>query len=98
MIKHSKLNKKTKVSNIMLVISCAMIILYTAANFILQYYTSVEVSPTLTDKWFFFWSSEIFLIAGIKISKVLKDNKDDNTIDDVEAESEDEETEIIEEL
>ena len=63
---------KKKVSNIMLVISCVMIILYTAANFILQYFTSVEVSPTLTDKWFFFWSGELFLIAGIKISKVFK--------------------------
>ena len=66
---------KKKVSNIMLVISCMMIILYTAANFVLQYYTSVEVSPTLTDKWFFFWSSELFLIAGIKISKVFKGEK-----------------------
>ena len=63
---------KKKVSNIMLVISCVMIVLYAAADFILQYYTSVEVSPTLTDKWFFFWSSEIFLLAGIKVSKVLK--------------------------
>lgn len=77
---------KKKVSNIMLVISCVMIILYTAANFALQYFTSVEVSPTLTDKWFFFWSGEIFLLAGIKISKVLKgkDSEDvpveDNTI------------------
>jgi hypothetical protein len=68
---------KKKVSNIMLVISCAMIILYAVANFILQYYTSVEVSPTLTEHWFKFWSAEIFLLAGIKISKVFKGTKDD---------------------
>jgi hypothetical protein len=63
---------KKKVSNIMLAIACIMIILYTAADFILQYYTSIEVSPTLTTAWFTFWSSEIFLLASIKVSKVLK--------------------------
>ena len=73
---------KKKVSNIMLVVSCLMIILYTAANFVLQYFTSVEVSPTLTDKWFIFWSSEIFLIAGIKISKVIKGTKEDTESED----------------
>ena len=85
--------RKKKVSNIMLVISCLMIILYTAANFILQYYTSVEVSPTLTDKWFFFWSGEVFLLAGIKISKVLKGTKDN----DQECIEEDTEEESLEE-
>lgn len=63
---------KKKVSNIMLAITCTMIILYAAANFALQYFTSVEVSPTLTTAWFAFWSSEVFMLAGIKISKVLK--------------------------
>lgn len=74
-------NPKKKVSNIMLIISCVMIVFYAAADFILQYYTSVEVSPTLTDKWFFFWSSEIFLLAGIKVSKILKgvDKKEEIT-------------------
>lgn len=69
--------QKKKVSNIMLVISCLMIILYSIANFILQYYTSVEVSPTLTEHWFKFWSAEIFLLAGIKISKVFKGVNED---------------------
>jgi hypothetical protein len=49
-----------------------MIILYTAANFVLQYFTSIEVSPTLTTAWFSFWGSELFFISGIKISKVMK--------------------------
>jgi hypothetical protein len=68
---------KKKVSNIVLVLACIMIILYAAANFVLQYYTSVEVSPTLTTAWFTFWGSELFMLAGIKISKVLtnKDNE-----------------------
>jgi hypothetical protein len=79
-----KSKTKTKVSNIMLVISCIMITLYTAANFILQYFTSVEVSPTLTTAWFTFWSSELFLLAGIKISKVLT-NKDTDNQESLEA-------------
>ena len=68
---------KRKVSNLIVALACIMIILYAAANFVLQYYTSVEVSPTLTTAWFSFWGSELFLLAGIKISKVLK-NKDND--------------------
>lgn len=67
-----KEKQKKKVSNIMLVIVCIMIISYTAANFLLQYYTQVEVSPTLTKYWFGFWSAEVIALAGIKISKVFK--------------------------
>ena len=63
---------KKKISNIMLVVVCTMIVLYAAADFILQYYTSIEVSPTLTTAWFTFWGSEIVALTSIKISKVLK--------------------------
>lgn len=61
---------KRKVSNIMLVLICVMIILYTAANFILQYFTQIEVSPTLTTAWFTFWGTEIIALTVIKTSKV----------------------------
>lgn len=63
---------KKKVSNIMLVVICAMIFLYTAASFILQYFTSVEISSTLTTAWFAFWSVELISLAGIRVSKVVK--------------------------
>lgn len=66
---------KKKVSNIMLVLICIMIILYTAADFVLQYFTSIEVSPTLTTAWFSFWGTEIIALTVIKTSK-LKHNKD----------------------
>lgn len=59
----------------MLVLICTMIILYTIATFILQYFTSVEISPTLTTAWFAFWGTEIIALAAIKTSKV-KHNKD----------------------
>lgn len=61
---------KKKVSNIMLVVICVMIILYTVANFALQYFTSTEVSPTLTTAWFAFWGSELVCLTAIKTSKV----------------------------
>ena len=61
---------KRKVSNIMLVLICAMIIIYTVADFILQYFTSIEVSPTLTTAWFAFWGTEIIALTAIKTSKV----------------------------
>ena len=69
---------KRKVSNIMLVLICVMIILYTVADFILQYFTSIEVSPTLTTAWFAFWGTEIVALTAIKTSK-LKHGKDKNS-------------------
>ena len=63
---------KRKVSNIMLVIICIMIILYTAADFALQYFAGVEVSPTLTTAWFAFWGTEIVALTAIKTAKVMK--------------------------
>ena len=66
---------KKKVSNIMLVIICTMIILYTVADFALQYFTSIEVSPTLTTAWFAFWGTELVALAAIKTTKV-KHQKD----------------------
>ena len=63
---------KRKVSNIMLVVTCTMITLYAAANFLLQYFTSIEVSSTLTTCWFAFWGSEAGFLTCIKLSKVIK--------------------------
>lgn len=82
------LKPKKKVSNIMLVLICTMIILYTAANFVLQYFTSVEVSPTLTNAWFAFWGTEIVALTAIKTVKVIKDKKqeDSTTIDETNVE------------
>ena len=62
----------------MLVLICVMIILYTVADFALQYLVHVEVSPTLTNAWFAFWGTEIVALAVIKTSKV-KHGKDKST-------------------
>ena len=81
MAKHSKQKLKRKVSNIMLVLICTMIILYTIAAFILQYYTSVEISPTVTTAFFSFWGVEIVNLAIIKTSK-LKHGTDTTPVSD----------------
>jgi hypothetical protein len=66
-----KKNKnKKKVSNIMLVVVCLMIFLYTVASFLLQYYTQVEVSATLTSAWFAFWGTELINLMVIRTSKL----------------------------
>lgn len=80
-MKTKKKNKsKKKVSNIMLVLICTMIILYTAGTFMLQYFAGVEVSPTLTTAWFSFWGVELINLTLIKTTKV-KHNKDDSVED-----------------
>ena len=78
------MNKKPKkVSNIMLVIACTMITLYAIAAFALQYFISVEVSPTLTTAWFAFWGVELFNLMLIKTSKI-KHNQDIQTTEETE--------------
>ena len=67
----------TKVSNIMLAVVVIMIVGYVAVNFLLQYHTGVEVSPTITTCWFSFWGAEILALAGIKVSKVFKKNNEE---------------------
>lgn len=74
---------KRKVSNVMLVLICFMIIIYTVADFALQYFTSIEVSPTLTTAWFAFWGVELVNLMIIKTSKI-KHNAQDTTEEFVE--------------
>ena len=66
-----------KVSNIMLATVVIMIVGYVVANFVLQYNTGAEVSPTITTCWFGFWTIEILALAGIKVSKVRKEHQYD---------------------
>lgn len=62
-----------KVSNIMLAIIVTMIVAYTIASFVLQFFTTVEISSTLTTCFFAFWTIEVISLAGIKVSKVKKE-------------------------
>lgn len=83
MAKHSKQKPKRKVSNILLVLICTMIILYTIADFALQYFVQSEISPTLTTAWFAFWGTELVALAAIRTSK-LKHGVDTTTSDTTE--------------
>lgn len=78
---------KMKTSNKMLIVSVAMIILFTVVAIVLQFQTSVELSSTLITCWYVFWTAEIFSIAGIKVSKV-KHNYDSYGEEDIEDEEE----------
>ena len=73
--------KDKKVSNIMLVIIVIAIVGYFIANYILQSTSGVEISPTLTTCWFSFWGVEIVALAGIRVSKVIKDASDPTIIE-----------------
>ena len=42
---------------------------------IIQYNTGVEVSSTLSTLWYGFWTVEITALAGIKVTKVIKDKQ-----------------------
>lgn len=64
-----------RVSNIMLAVIVIAITCYTIASFILQYHTGTEISSTLTTLWFSFWTIEACALAGIRISKVRKENQ-----------------------
>ena len=54
----------------MLILAVTCIFAYTVAAIVLQFFTSVEISSTLTLCWYGFWTSEIFLLAGITKTKV----------------------------
>ena len=70
-------NKRRKVSNVMLVVIVTAIIAYTVASFAIQYFTSMEISSTLTTAWFAFWGTELVALATIKSSKVWKEHRDE---------------------
>lgn len=70
-----KLFKKT--SNLLLFVSCSMIILYTIASFLLQFYTGYEISSTLTTAFYSYWSVEILSLMAIKNTKTKYQNQNE---------------------
>lgn len=72
--------KKRKVSNILLAVVVTSIIIYTIASFWLAYVVRISIDSTLTTCFYTFMGSELFLLAGIKTSKVLKGSKTDTDV------------------
>ena len=63
---------RMSVSNKILITSGLAVIIYKIISFILQFNLGLEPSPTLTEYWYRFWTCEIVVLSGIKISKVFK--------------------------
>lgn len=66
---------KIKTSNKILIVAVLAVLLFSIACLYIQYETGMEVSSTLITLWYSFWTVEIVSLAGIKVTKVLKDNK-----------------------
>lgn len=84
-----KYKPKMKTSNKVLIASILAIILFTIACLYIQCATSMEVSSTLITFWYTFWTAEIVSLAGIKVTKVIKNyGFDESNIGDLDFESE----------
>ena len=73
-------SKKRK-SDYVLAASILAIVLYTVAGIVVQIITGSEISPTLTTAWYSYWTVEIVALAGIKITNVIKGEKDIDVYD-----------------
>lgn len=82
-------------SNKMLITSIISIVLFTIACLFIQYKTSVEVSSTLITLWYSFWTVEILSLAGIKITKVIRDCQLNSNGSNIDSELSDENNSII---
>ena len=79
--------EKMSATKKILIAAIIAINLFTTACLVIQYLTQQDVSSTLIEYWFNFWTVEIFSMAGIKISKLHVATKlglDDNTNTDTE--------------
>lgn len=60
-----------KTSNRVLITSIIAIVSFTIMSFILQFATGTEISSTLIEYWYKFWTVEIVVLSGIKVSKIF---------------------------
>ena len=80
---------KLKFNKLIVLLSIVAIISYTIVAILLQKYTLVELSPTLTTCVYGFFGTELLGLAGIKIFDTkyqqIEGNVTENIIDDPEA-------------
>lgn len=67
-----KKSKKVSTSNKVLLSSIIAVVIFTIACLYIQCMTMMEVSSTLITLWYSFWTVEIVSLAGIKITKVIR--------------------------
>ena len=70
-------SEKKKFMDRMVVLSAAMIVLFTIAAIVLQFVTSVELSGTLITCWYAFWTAEIFSLVSIKNTNTKHKSRDE---------------------
>lgn len=70
---------KLKFIKLIVMLSIAAIILYTVAAILLQKYTLIELSPTLTTCVYAFFGTELLGLAGIKICDTRFISQENNT-------------------
>lgn len=72
---------KATTSNKVLIAALIAIVWFTITALWIQYETGIEISSTLITLWFSFWTVELVSLAGIKVSKVIKnyDTSNNNT-------------------
>lgn len=70
-------SKKKKFMDRMVILSAAMIVLFTIAAIVLQFVTSVELSGTLITCWYAFWTAEIFSLVSIKNTNTKHKSRDE---------------------
>lgn len=63
---------KMKTSNKVLAVAVLAIVLFTIACLYIQYKTEVMINDTLITFWYTFWTAEVVSLAGIKVTKVIK--------------------------
>ena len=68
--------RRKRKSDYVLAFSVLAIVGYTVAGIAVQILTSTEISPTLTTAWYSYWTVEIVALAGIKITNIVKGEKD----------------------
>lgn len=74
---------RMKTSNKILFVAIIAILFFTVACMYIQYSTSIEVSSTLITLWYSFWTVEVVSLAGIKVSKVVKNYPQTTDTEDI---------------
>lgn len=82
--RRSKKNK-TKTANIILTAAIIAIISYTIACLYVQYKTGTAVDSTLSTLWYSFWTVEVVVLAGIKVTKVIKNYKSESNVEPIDS-------------
>ena len=87
---------KMKTSNKVLAVAVLAIVLFTAACLYIQYKTEVVINDTLITFWYTFWTAEVVSLAGIKVTKVIRNRNSESEFSESNEDFEEEINEVVE--